>query len=404
MKTLFTIVAMELFIGGGGRLTTFGPMTLRMVLFAVCLCCSVYFALYRSQKGDGTPLALALAAGYLLVHLPAVLIGVIGGSLPGDITTEMQQSLYWLAAPFFAVALRSVDMVARAALLVRLAGVVLASGYLLTLAGLAVGAVDFVGLYARLNATGEFFFRGESFFFYKGFLYLGIATVFLLAMKHRYSQALLMTVIAALILTLTRGFVLSTSLAILLMLVALGRWRGVALAAIVVAAAAFMVWIYLPSIDDVFLGQREASNSQRGDDIAYMLDNVKVTTLMFGSGFGSTINERINIENTYLWALWKLGIAGLCFWLLPLILSFRYYRRVSRKSPQFNVACAFFFGTVVVYVQTMTNPYLNNPIGLSFVLIALFSLRTLSRNEPQAIASRASKPSAAVTLSATPAP
>lgn len=379
MNIFFTIVVLELFIGGGGRLTELGSMTMRMVLFVLCLFYSAFIAFYRPRKDNGVPLAMVLVVAYLLVHLPAVILGVLRGSLPADITTEMQQSVYWLAAPFFAVALTSPIMVLRVATLVRVAGITLAIGYLLTLAGLALGLVDFLELYATLNATGEFFFRGESFFFYKGFLYLGIATVFLLSIKTRYSNMLMMIVASALVLTLTRGFVLSASLAILMMLVALGRWRALGLATLAVAVAAFMVWTYLPSVDDSFLSQREASNTQRGDDIAFLLDNVKVSTLMFGSGFGSLINERVAIENTFLWALWRLGVAGFIFWLMPLILSLRYYLSISKRSEHYSLACAFFYGTVLVYVQTMTNPYLNNPIGLSFVLIALFSLRTLSK-------------------------
>jgi hypothetical protein len=37
------------------------------------------------------------------------------------------------------------------------------------------------------------------------------------------------------------------------------------------------------------------------------------------------------------------------------------------------------FGTVLVYLQTATNPYLNNPIGLSYVILSIFSLRALHR-------------------------
>lgn len=379
MNGLFTVVALELFLGGGGRLTELGPVTVRMILFALCLCCAVFVAVYRPRRNDGVALALALVATYLMVHLPAVIIGVVSGALPGDIATEMQQSLYWLAAPFFAAALASQHMVARAAVLIRLSGVLMAGAYLLTLAGLVLGLVDFVWLYATLNATGEFFFRGESFFFYKGFLYLGIAMVFLLALKSPLSSVMLLVVALALVLTLTRGFVLSASFAIILMLAALKRWRAVSLAVIAIAVAALLVLVYLPSVDDSYLDQRDLSNATRRDDFAFILDNLKASTLLFGSGFGSLINGRVAIENTFLWALWRLGIAGLAFWLLPLALSLHYFIKVPARNQQHRLACAFFFGTVLVYVQTLTNPYLNNPIGLSFVLIALFSLRTISR-------------------------
>ena len=41
MRALFTISLLELFIGGGGRLTAVGPVSLRMVLFAACLCATL---------------------------------------------------------------------------------------------------------------------------------------------------------------------------------------------------------------------------------------------------------------------------------------------------------------------------------------------------------------------------
>jgi hypothetical protein len=40
---------------------------------------------------------------------------------------------------------------------------------------------------------------------------------------------------------------------------------------------------------------------------------------------------------------------------------------------------------ILVYVQTLTNPYLNNPIGLSFVMVAIFSLKTLSARDLPAL-------------------
>lgn len=381
MNLFFSVVALELFLGGGGRLVEIGPVTLRMILFAVCLCASAYLAVARFRKDDAMPVALLFVGAYLLVHLPALIVGALRGAPVGDAMTEAQQSLYWLAAPFFAVALHKPEMALRAATLVKTAGVILSVVYLGTLALLATGVLDFAETYVALNATGEFFFRGESFFFYKGFLYLGIATLFFVADRDGRSTVLMLVVVVALIMTLTRGFVLSTSIAAILMLVAQRRWKAVGISALIVALAAFMVWVYLPSTDEAFLGQRDASNSQRSEDIDYMLDHFQLWIAAVGSGLGTTINERVNIENTFLWAAWKLGVVGLLFWLMPLLVSLRYYLNVPKAGRYRKVATAYFFGTVLVYLQTATNPYLNNPIGLSFVLISLFSLRTLSLAE-----------------------
>lgn len=382
-ELLFSVTLLELFIGGGGRLLEVGPVTVRMILFALCLCASLLIGVYRPRKDDGLLLALGLVVTYLIIHVGALLHGVGSGHNAGDGMLELQQSLYWLAAPFMALVLRSLPMVERAAFLIRLSGVVLALGYIAVVAGLALGAIDYLTLYARLDATGEFFFRGEGFFFYKGFLYLCIATIFFLALPSRYSFAWLVLLLIALAMTLTRGLVLATSFAALMMLIAQRRWKLLSLALALVVVLAFFLLVYLPSEDDVLMANREMSNSQRLNDFAYIADNFRVGTLLYGEGLGALINERLNVENTFLWALWRLGVVGVCFWLAPLALCLHYYLRIDRGSPHFRMACAYFFSTVLLYVQTLTNPYLNNPIGLSFVLVAIFSLRTLARSSPR---------------------
>ena len=72
---------------------------------------------------------------------------------------------------------------------------------------------------------------------------------------------------------------------------------------------------------------------------------------------------------------------------MPLLCLY-YFARISRRDPDFRLASAYLFSTILIYVQTLSNPYLNNPIGLSFVLIALFSLRTISRASTASMAHR----------------
>jgi hypothetical protein len=163
-----------------------------------------------------------------------------------------------------------------------------------------------------------------------------------------------------------------------------GRWRAAVPALFLVASAAFLVWVYLPSTDTKIGAGFDISTNQRLDDMAYMVDHVTPTTLLVGEGFGSLINNRFGIENTFLWVWWKLGTAGLLFWLLPLCLCVYYYSKIPNRRSSTH-ANAYLFGTIFVYLETSTNPFLNNPIGLSFVMLALFSLRILSRRGAQPV-------------------
>lgn len=378
METLFTIASFELFVGGGGRLTPIGPFSLRMIFFGLCILSWGFVSVLRRQPQDGQKLALVLVAAYFLAHFPAMLIGMAKGFEFASILTEAQQSLYWLTAPFFAMVLNKPDMTYKAAKLIQLAGVTLSLAYIAVISGLFLNILSFENIYFSFSESNEFFFRGTSFFFYKGFLYLGIALVFFLSLQEKYWKAKMLLVCSALILTLTRGFVLSASVAIIFLLLAQRRWRPLLVTLIGVVIAFFLVWNYLPGMDELTSGRNDRSTSQRDEDLNYILENISPTTILFGEGFGSLINDRSSIENTFLWALWKLGLGGFLFWLTPLAICFYFYSKVQRNGEHWRLACGYFFGVCLVYVQTATNPYLNNPIGLSFVIIAIFSLRTLS--------------------------
>ena len=384
MKTLFTITVLELLIGGGGRLFEVGPVTVRMILFVICLCVGFSVAISRMEKAEGIPLAIILVSAYLFVHITGILIGLSKGNDLDVATKEMQLSLYWLAAIFFAQVLHSRNMVVHYSLLVRFAGLFLAVAYIGVILSLAIGMIDYSLLYSMLSMSDEFSFRSSGFFVYKGFIYLGISAIFFVALPGRYSAIFSTLIIAALAMTLTRGFILSTVFAMLLMLMMQRRWRQLGILTCLASCALFFVFIYMPLQDEAISLSREISNGQRIDDFAYIVENFRANSLFFGEGMGTPINDRINIENTFLWALWRLGIFGVLFWLCPLIICHRYFMKIKRGSPQFNLACAYYFSTILIYVQTMSNPYLNNSIGLSFILAAIFSLRTLSRIGPNA--------------------
>jgi hypothetical protein len=378
MRALFTISLVELFMGGGGRLIAAGPVSLRMVLFALCLCATLVAFLFPRRRSEGVLLAMGLILVYLIIHVGALLVGAIYSGDTSKMFIEFQQSLYWLAAPFFALMVQSEEDVRKGARLVLYCGTALALIYICILIGLLTGIIHLVLLRNLLGETGEFQFRSGEFFIYKGFLYLGIAIVFLVALRVRFWIPLLLLVSAALILTFTRGFLVSTSVAVLLMLFAQRRWRAAVPALILVATGVFVVWIYLPSTDDTVGGHYETSSNQRLEDMGYIASNISPKTFLVGEGYASLINNRYAIENTFLWALWKLGTVGVLFWLLPIALCLHYYLKIPNRESN-EIASAFLFGVVLVYVQTGTNPFLNNPIGLSYTLLAMFSLRLLSR-------------------------
>ena len=379
MRALFTISLFELFVGGGGRFTAVGPVSLRMVLFAACLCATLVAILFPKRRSDGVLLAMFLVLVYLLVHIFGLVVGAFYGNDAPQMLTEFQQSLYWLAAPFFALMIQSERDVRQCARLVQIAGVTLSCVYIAILLALISGLLPLSLIRTLIVPGGEISFRSEEFFIYKGFIYLGMSTVFFVAIRGRFWVLFATLTTVAMVLAFTRGFVISASAAILLLLCVQGRWRAAIPALLAVGLAAFFVWIYQPSDRTDVTARQDFSTNQRLEDMSYMFYHVKPTTFIFGEGYGSLINNRYAIENTFLWALWKLGTAGLLFWMIPLAVCIYYYMKIPDWRTN-GLANAYMFGTVLIYVQSITNPFLNNPIGLGFVLLAIFSLRVLSRS------------------------
>ena len=286
IEGLFTVVLLELFIGGGGPLLEIGPGTLRLALFVPCALIGLFALVATRRITSGQRLALAMVLAYLAVHLSGFIVGSIRGRDASDMFMELQQSLYWLAAPFFALVLQTPRMIRRSATIVQISGVLLALAYLGVLIGSALGYIDFVALYSRLTESGEFVGRGENLFVYKGFLYLGIAIVFLVAGRGRYWRTLTVLVAIALALTLTRGFLIATSFAVLLMLLMEGRKGTLVLGLMLVFAAGFVIWEYLPSQSGGATHRIpiRGFNNQRIVDTTYVADNLSWHASIVGEG------------------------------------------------------------------------------------------------------------------------
>jgi hypothetical protein len=84
------------------------------------------------------------------------------------------------------------------------------------------------------------------------------------------------------------------------------------------------------------------------------------------------------MEISYLEIFHKQGILGLIFWSYVFTLLVKRY--LSAKKT--DVAHAFFYGTLFVFFQSLTNQFINNPIGLSMLLVTLVVLDVLRKDEP----------------------
>ena len=374
LRSVLLATVAELVLFGSGRLLQVGPVTARMGLFALGFGLSALLATQR-RRVDAEVSALVLA--FVVVMCLGTLVGLLRGQPLAQIAEDVKPLLFFLGAFFFDAAIRSPADVGRVAAVIRWSSVALAVGYLGLLAAVLAGVIPFAAVYAALVASGEVFFRGQSGFFYKGFLYLGVGIFFFAFRRGRWARAATGLLLVALALTLTRGLLLATVVVLGAALVL--RQRHALAAAVYAGVGVAAVAIALPFAAAAF-ADRTDSDAARVNDVAEVVQATTWWSVLVGHGLGSPVGGRDRIEATYLEILHQQGIVGLALWALVLTLLARDYAR-ARRAGQGTAAEPFFLGAVFVYLESATNPFLTNPIGMSMVLLSLVSLRVLSRGD-----------------------
>lgn len=114
------------------------------------------------------------------------------------------------------------------------------------------------------------------------------------------------------------------------------------------------------------IGSKEESNSIRLDDFSFILHNLSIFNLFFGNGFGNLINSRSSVENSFLDIFFNQGLFGLVLYLYLFIRIYYIYNIISKYNKIFE---PFFYGTIFIFLESFTNPFINNPIGMSFVMV-----------------------------------
>jgi hypothetical protein len=393
---IFKIQVLELILGGGGRLTAVGPVSLRMMLFGLAIICTTIH-LARGRRIPQSLLILAIIFSASLVL--ALFVGWINESPARLLWEDVKPLLFIYALPFFYFSVSDLRSIADIDRLIRFGGIVLAAAFLLILVLIHTQVIPFLSFYHTVIDTEEFFFRGEFSFTFKGFLYLGIAFIFVHQTGGRaWIKALLLLAIA---LTITRGFWASLALTYALHYLIVSAHsvsRGRALAKSLACAALFVVIVFFGrhaiagasrlassmmqkgekrELKSYLMGDREYSDDIRMSQLRSVAERITLASALVGHGFGQGIPERpIHFEIAYLEIFHKQGVVGLAVWGYFFFLIWTLFRRCNARD-----SLPFFLAAVFVAIQSAFNQYMNNPIGMSMVMLTLTVLTCVSEKQ-----------------------
>jgi len=391
-RWLFVIILIELVIGGG-RLINFGMVSLRMVLFSLALLISIVHVLRGEQIEKKYRWLLLIFTIMLAI---GITIGLITEANKILILEDVKPLLFFYLLPFFSIAVTTENDLLKTRSVLMLASVFMAFIFLVILLLIFTNILPFSDFYNLTYLTDEFFFRGEYSFFYKGFVYLCIGFLFTHLTYNKSKHRILNILFIAIVLTFTRGLIFALALCYTVYYLFIKRFYVRTIVACVVCV--FILFFgkslygtiskqlstasgneknFSGQEDEALLGDRELSDNVRKLQIRQVAMATTVSSFVWGHGFGNGIDIRpVHMEISYLEIFHKQGMIGIACWsviFFSLIVSYK------SLLPNSNFGDAFLLAALFIFFQSLTNQYVNNPIGLGMILLSQVSLDVLSK-------------------------
>lgn len=365
------LLLFELFLGGSGQdihITVF--LTLRMVNFIV----AVALGLAYFVGGVKMPkVFVSLIVLFTLLLTFAYAIAIINNSSQENVVEDIKPLSYFYILFFFSYIFRSKYVIQKAYDVLLLSGKLMVVLYLIyILITDILGIFDFSWAYATF-ISDNFLFRGVgSAFYYKGFVFIPIATIGFLKDKN-YLWFFLS--IVATYFTYTRGLYVLLAVGCLFYIF---KARGVRLS-VLIGVLFFSYTLYQSAkyfeifeIGEDYTEKREGGDELRFETINQVKNEINVASFFVGHGFGHGVKNRpVHMEMSYLEIFHKQGVIGLIFWGVVLMLVLSYNNKVPKENK--GLSDFYVISSIMILIQSFFNPYINNPIGMGMVLISLVS-------------------------------
>ncbi|MCT7569962.1 O-antigen ligase family protein [Aliarcobacter butzleri] len=306
---------------------------------------------------------------YILMLSISSFIGIINNAGNKEVLENIKPLIFaFMIIPFslFIINLKRVYLVGK---LIKISGLFMSVSFVLLLIFLYFGYIDFNAMYIILSSDVNDFMMNNADIpriFYKGFLYVCIAFIFYTYSNNKYKFLILSLLFISIVLTFTRGFLLALILSfVFISIIEFKQKKSFYILLTIFIGLAILLPFYVNII-----GERDVSDSIRILQIKEVFDSITISSFFIGHGYGIGVPTRPNgMEITFLEIFHKQGILGLFLWigfLFYMIFNYLNIRNLAYKK----MFKPFLVSTFFVYFQSLTNPYLNNPIGMSMVLLA----------------------------------
>ncbi len=372
-KFIILCYIIEIILGGGGTILKYNGISFRMILFSLIIV--LYLLLFFKYRQPN------ILIGYLIYFLLATcfhsLCGIIEGANIEYVKIDVQKSLGFLMIIPFSI----LEMDDKFDRIIFKSTVILGLIFLIML--LALWTLDFNYIYLLYSNIGqqEIFFRNEKGFLYKGLLFLNIGLIFSFYKKGINKFTYVCFFIILIYFTYTRGFYLSLATVFVVYILFFTSVKNK-------IKAYIMSILFVPFIFRLFsfikngFGDKTGSDYQRILQVKEVIEMTNIRSSLWGHGYGiGTATRPISMEIAFLEIFHKQGILGLLFYFILLAIPFYIYifkLKYSKKNYE-----PYILSSIFIFFQSFTNPYINNPIGMTFVVLTVIKGFYLLKSEEQ---------------------
>lgn len=378
---LFTII-IEMVLGGSGRLVSLGPATFKMYLCTIAILVSFLYILFYGKINQDFFLLLS---SFTFLIIGGSINGLINGANISNILLDVKPLVYMYMLIFFYYTINysNVFLIQK---LIKVNVIVLSFLFLIFLYALLSGLIPFEAFYTLVDDNDRYsdiMFKGtEGFFFYKGFIYFVIGLFFFVFTSVKRKAIFVGYLLLILLLTLVRGFLVDIVCTVFFYFIFIKKMKikkHVLIIFLFLICSAIITFFFLMDDYATLIGDKTDSDYIRILQLQQVYERISFWSFFIGHGFGTGVPVReIHMEIAYLEIFHKQGIIGILFWVYFFFIATKDFFRIRQNR---NLALPFYLAIIVIYVQSFTNPYLNNPIGMSINILSLVVLKVLLRQE-----------------------
>jgi hypothetical protein len=371
---LLVLITLEASLLGSGRLLVIGPLTMKMWLFVAAQIYTIILLVFFRRLNLSTILLLLSFSTLLCI---GAVRGILHYASTEYLIEDIKPILYCFLLLFVELTMSTRKHLQLIINVIKYAAMIMTLGYAVVMFMLYVGAISFQVLYDFLSSgsDAEFMFRGDSgIFFYKGSLYIAIGLIFFAFDRSWLSRIAVAMATAGIVMTGTRGYFLAL-MAVILVQAVTGLGGFVRRTRYVIVPCASLAML-LVSLSGQLVGKADSDNL-RIETAHQVADQVTPISFFLGNGLGIGVEERpVHMENSYLEIFHKQGALGLLWWASMCFLLITRYRKARRID--YLCAQPLFLSGCFVAIESLTNPFINSPIGLFMLIIAMVGLDVIS--------------------------